>query len=836
MDVRRQAVGKDVGKWQQSVRPLLLLCIALGMAGLLAAVWQNLYNVDLIYLALASGLGFLGLLGALAWVAGLINFTGSVAERPFFDSVADALGDAIVVTDAKGRAIYANAAFLKLASKAGASRLVGIDVLYAGYPDFSEPVYQLAQAAHGRTTMQRDIRVPAGSSVPGAHTDSARWLRLSVAPLSGAAQDGHTLWRLCDITADRHHQESAFSRLQFIITYLDHAPAGFFSTLQDGKVDYVNATLADWLGIDLMAAQGGTLSVADLVGDDAAVLLGALAAVPGGTRTETFPVTLHTKSGAALAVELIHRADFDQAGLPLPTRSMILKRDGEGERAGGLHDKRHMAEFIAAAPVGVAQVNAKGQVVSANPVFLGLSPQLKLHGDLSAALTAGSRSLLNGLLERVMAHRGQRAIEEVVFENAEPRAVQLTAVQFDGVDTGVNIFAVDKTESKTLEVQLAQSQKMQAVGQLASGIAHDFNNVLTPIIGFADLLLAKMRPTDSAFTDVMNIKQNANRAANLVRQLLAFSRKQTMQPKLHALTEAMSDLGNLLGRVLGEKVELEITHGRDLGLVMVDIHQFEQVIINLAVNARDAMPQGGKLYVKTYNMTPAQSREVAHALPEGEYVVCEVRDTGTGIPKDIVEKIWEPFFSTKDVGKGTGLGLSMVYGIIKQTGGYIYCDSEMGKGTAFSIFLPRHYPDTSVVVAAAPASGASETKREDFTGRGRILVVEDEDSVRAFALRALQSRGYTVVEADSGESGLETIENDADGFELILSDVVMPEMDGPTMLAEIRKRGIKTKFIFMSGYAEDAFERNLENPDDFAFLQKPFSLKQLLEKVKDVMG
>jgi two-component system, cell cycle sensor histidine kinase and response regulator CckA len=229
-------------------------------------------------------------------------------------------------------------------------------------------------------------------------------------------------------------------------------------------------------------------------------------------------------------------------------------------------------------------------------------------------------------------------------------------------------------------------------------------------------------------------------------------------------------------------------------------------------------------------------KDVKHALPPGEYVVCEVRDNGSGIPPEILEKIWEPFFSTKDVGKGTGLGLSMVYGIIKQTGGFIYCDSEMGKGTAFSIFLPRQYPEKTVAAVPHAKEETQAAKREDFTGRGRILVVEDEDSVRAFAVRALQSRGYTVVEANSGEAGLEAIDSDKDGFELILSDVVMPEMDGPTMLAEIRKRGNRTKFLFMSGYAEDAFERNLENPDDFGFLQKPFSLKQLLEKVKDSLG
>jgi two-component system, cell cycle sensor histidine kinase and response regulator CckA len=236
--------------------------------------------------------------------------------------------------------------------------------------------------------------------------------------------------------------------------------------------------------------------------------------------------------------------------------------------------------------------------------------------------------------------------------------------------------------------------------------------------------------------------------------------------------------------------------------------------------------------VKTYNISKEQSETFPHAVPEGEYVGVDVQDTGSGIPKDILDKIWEPFFSTKEVGKGTGLGLSMVYGIIKQTGGYIFCESEVGKGTTFRILLPRHYPAVRV---PADVKESVIAKREDLTGNGRILVVEDEDSVRAFAMRALTSRGYTVVEGNSGEVGLEIIESDKDGFELIISDVVMPEMDGPTFLAELRKRGNKTKFLFMSGYAEDAFERNLENPDDFAFLQKPFSLKQLIEKVKNVM-
>jgi two-component system cell cycle sensor histidine kinase/response regulator CckA len=754
-------------------------------------------------------------------------------EQHLFDAVTDALGDAMVVTDEAGRAIYSNAAYLKLASQAGASRLVGIDLLYSGYPDFSEPVYQLAQAATSRQAMQRDVRVAAGSSVPGASADSARWLRLTVSPLNDANFKGHTLWRLVDITADRHHQESAFSRLQFIITYLDHAPAGFFSTLADGKVDYINATLASWIGVDLVEAQGGALSLADLVGADAALQLSSLEPIVGGSHTESFSQNLMTRKGDVIPVTIIHRADFDADGNALPSRSMVLK-EGQVGAAMVSVGADSLRQLAAASPIGVAQISDDGTVISANSEFLALSPKIKLRGRLTQALPQSDGAGLTTAIAEAARQPGKRVVAEAIFESTEPRAARLSFVRF-GADGPTVVFAEDKTESKALEVQLAQSQKMQAVGQLASGIAHDFNNVLTPIIGFADLLLAKMRPQDSAFADIMNIKQNANRAAQLVRQLLAFSRKQTMQPKLHQLTEAMSDLGNLLGRVLGEKIELEIAHGRDLGFVLADIHQFEQVIINLAVNARDAMPKGGKLLVKTYNLSVEQSQTVKHPLPPAEYVVCEVSDTGSGIPKAILEKIWEPFFSTKDVGKGTGLGLSMVYGIVKQSSGFIYCDSEIGKGTTFTIFMPRHYPEKVTAVADVPTEKV-EAKREDFTGRGRILVVEDEDSVRAFALRALQSRGYTVVEADSGESGLEAIENDKDGFELILSDVVMPEMDGPTMLAEIRKRGIKTKFIFMSGYAEDAFERNLENPDDFAFLQKPFSLKQLIEKVKDVMG
>jgi two-component system, cell cycle sensor histidine kinase and response regulator CckA len=810
-----------------SLMPIMVLVLGSGVA---VAAWYLQGSVKPWMLAAGAGLSFLGLVSLFGWLTGLLKLATGDSERHFFDAMMDAMADACVVTDSKGRAIYANAPYLKIASRAGVSRLVGFDVLYSGYSEFAEPIYQLAQAAREGKTLHRDVRLAAGAAAPGAMPERAGWLRISVAALSPNAKGGRVLWRLSDISDDRTHQESAFTRLQFIITYLDHAPVGFFSTLPSGNVDYVNATLAAWLGLDLAQAQGGSLNLVELMGEAGAKQISAVEPVAGSHRIDRFSIPLKSKSGTTELFDLISRTDFDAAGLVLPSRSMVMRRDATDATAGS----ESVAQFLAAVPIGVAEVDDKAVLIGANAGFLDLSTHLKMGGNLAAALSKADALDIAEAVSQVSSHAGAVAEVECVFAGDNPRSVHLTFTKLASLGSRISVFALDRTESKTLEVQLAQSQKMQAVGELASGIAHDFNNVLTPIIGFADLLLAKMRPTDAAFADVMNIKQNANRAANLVRQLLAFSRKQTLQPKVHDLSEALSDLGNLLGRVLGEKTELTISHGRDLGLVLVDIHQFEQVIINLAVNARDAMPKGGKLAVRTYNLRRDKSQDTGHDLPPADYVVCEVEDTGSGIPKEILDKIWAPFFTTKEVGKGTGLGLSMVYGIVKQTGGYIYCDSVVGKGTTFKIYLPQHVPDASAPVI--PAAVVAAPKREDFSGRGRILVVEDEDSVRAFAVRALTSRGFTVMEADSGEVALEVIDADKDGFELILSDVVMPEMDGPTMLKELRKRKNTTKVIFMSGYAEEAFERNLEGPADFAFLQKPFSLKQLVEKVKEVMG
>jgi two-component system, cell cycle sensor histidine kinase and response regulator CckA len=377
------------------------------------------------------------------------------------------------------------------------------------------------------------------------------------------------------------------------------------------------------------------------------------------------------------------------------------------------------------------------------------------------------------------------------------------------------------------------------VGQLAGGIAHDFNNVLSAIMMANDFLLNAHKPTDPSFQDIMQIKQNATRAATLVRQLLAFSRRQTLRPQVLDLGDALSDLTMLLRRLIGEKVKLDLVHGRDLWPVKVDVSQFEQVVVNLAVNARDAMPEGGKLTVKTANVTTDEATQMSYkGMPAADYVRIDISDTGTGIPADIVDKIFEPFFSTKEVGKGTGLGLSTVYGIVKQTGGFVYVDSEAGKGTSFRIFLPRHRPELDAQPEPQVAKGAAAEPpkpRPDLTGQGTILLVEDEDGLRSLNARGLRSRGYSVIEASNGIEAMEALEEKDGAVDLVVSDVVMPEMDGPTLLREMRKRNPNLKIIFVSGYAEEAFDKSLPENEQFAFLPKPFALSALVEKVKETM-
>ncbi|TIS90633.1 MAG: response regulator, partial [Mesorhizobium sp.] len=597
----------------------------------------------------------------------------------------------------------------------------------------------------------------------------------------------------------------------------------------------------------------GAVTLPDIVAGDGMALVRSVKADPGTTRNAVIDLDLTTMTGEALPVRFMHRVSASREGVGGPTRTIVLNRtQGEDASADLRASEVRFTRFFNSTPMAIAGVDASGRILRTNAPFLSLFSSVvdrdavDRRVRLDTVIHDRDRPAFAAAFEKARQRQADIEPIDTVLPGNEERHIRfyVNAVADgtggEGAEESAIVYAVETTEQKALEGQMAQSQKMQAVGQLAGGIAHDFNNVLTAIIMASDLLLTNHRPSDPSFPDIMNIKQNANRAASLVRQLLAFSRKQTLRPEVLNLTDVLADLRMLLARLVGNDIKLKVDHGRDLWPVKVDIGQFEQVVVNLAVNARDAMPAGGDLTVRTRNVTAEESKTFPYReLAAADYVMVEVEDTGSGIAPDVLKKIFEPFFTTKEVGKGTGLGLSMVYGIIKQTGGFIFCDSEVGKGSTFRIFLPRHIAEAKKAAEPGEAPAAAAVKLadsiKDLSGSATVLLVEDEDAVRMGGMRALTSRGYTVHEASSGVEALEVFEALGGKVDIVVSDVVMPEMDGPTLLGELRKRQPDIKFVFVSGYAEDAFARNLPAEAHFGFLPKPFSLKQLATIVKDVL-
>ncbi len=503
----------------------------------------------------------------------------------------------------------------------------------------------------------------------------------------------------------------------------------------------------------------------------------------------------------------------------------------------GEESTAHVRSLIALLPTGIALVGADGRFAFMNDAFVRAAhvntdaPPL-YPGDL---VVREDKSTLADAVRRFAAGAAHAMDLTVRFGPAPDEAVSISIASARGLgDAAVLLSLRDAGEEGQLKRQVAQATKMQAVGQLAGGVAHDFNNILTAIIGHCDLMLMRHSPGDSDYDDIQQILLNSNRAAALTRQLLAFSRQQTLRPQVLQLPDIISEVSNLLKRLLGETVELVVNHGRNLGPVRADPGQLEQVVVNLAVNARDAMlaksPNGGgTLTIETLSVAAHEVRAMDDdVLPVGDYTALRISDTGSGIPADVLAHIWEPFFTTKEVGKGTGLGLSTVYGIIKQSGGFIFAESEPGKGAVFTIYLPVH-------TAPEPAAQLNAPKpvQGDLWGSGTILLVEDEAMVRAVAERALARQGYTVLTAENGEAALELLEKSGKP-DLLISDVVMPTMDGPTMVRHARKKYPDLKIIFMSGYAEEQLRKSIDI-DKVAFLPKPFSVQQLAELARSVM-
>ena len=543
-------------------------------------------------------------------------------------------------------------------------------------------------------------------------------------------------------------------------------------------------------------------------------------------------------------------SDADQA----PSLMLLVDSTvgiGSGWEGSGKAAIPQLEALLSALPLGLALTDRDGRFLFANKAFLravereeqGLPqfPSDLVVREDKAAMADTVRRFAKGATAS-----GDMAVR-LANHKEEPVSIGLAGVRGLG-DAAVLLSISDSTEEKRLRRQVAQATKMQAVGQLAGGVAHDFNNVLTAIIGYCDLMLLRHTPGDSDYDDIQQIKANSNRAASLTRQLLAFSRQQTLRPVVLQLPDVVSEVSQLLKRLMGDKIEFSVRHDRELGSVRADPQQLEQVIINLAVNARDAMQSNamkrgqdnwkGRLTLATRRVSARDVRKMGiDIMPADDYTVLIVQDTGGGIPEDHLNKIFEPFFTTKEQGKGTGLGLSTVYGIVKQSNGFIFSDNVQGPdgntiGARFTVYLPVHKGELPAVMRSEEPE---EAKATEWSAGGNLLLVEDEDMVRAVAERALVRAGYTVTTACDGEEGLAAIANGSTEFDLIVSDVVMPAMDGPAMARAIRRVKPDIPLLFMSGYAEEQLRNDIDI-DNMHFIPKPFSVQQINAKVAEVLG
>lgn len=677
-------------------------------------------------------------------------------------------------------------------------------------------------------------------------------------------------WTLHNITAKQNMDYVFKEECSYLHDFLDDLPVGLYTVDKDYRIGYVNNNFAGFLGYSAHQLIGSSLQ--DFLTSDSSIPLkkdfwfGPVHFVNHhGETSETFVFqsSYREKEKIMLRGVVVHQ---------LPTPADLQQQVNKSlDEINWLFNN---------SPIGILFVSSEGKVVNTNPKaaeLFGLSD----HNDnnsLFASLTAENSNLLQTAFAKATSQPSSLNIE-LKTENHSLNLYINALRRLHQKPTNDNaefiIYVIDATKQKSLEVQVSQAQKMQAVGQLAGGVAHDFNNLLTAMIGFTDLLLQRHGVGDPSFADLIQIKQNANRATSLVRQLLAFSRKQPLLPKLIDITDNFADLSQMLKRILGEKIKLVFNHGSELGYIKVDPNQFSQVIINLAVNAKDAMNGNGTLTISTRTYTLTEKYAFGDdIISPGDFVVIDVEDTGCGIPQENLSRIFDPFFTTKEniVGSGTGLGLAMVYGIVRQTEGFIRVNSVLGSGTTFSIYLPRfeNAPEEETTAAPSPVvtgrSGQtilqvqetlstpsninqkiimglnisntidrSHTAAAKGSRPARILFVEDEDSVRAFGVRALRKKGYEVVDSNSAENALDILQQDSN-FDLLLTDMVLPGLSGAQLTNKVKEKLPSLAVILASGYSEDIARQEVDNTNEFDFITKPYSLGDLTAKVFDVLN
>ncbi|MEY2759125.1 MAG: hypothetical protein RIR33_2903 [Pseudomonadota bacterium] len=755
----------------------------------------------------------------------------------------EALGEPALISDRGGASVAANRAYQELAQLAhevgDSAHAPSVDRLFSSNPGMAAPIYRLSKAA--KTGVPRTELLPAllfGDSLTPTQFEA------SVAPLGKT----RALWRLRKVDASAAAGGSVDARA----LYVEDAPVGFFSARRDNRVVYINQTLRQMLGLpdgehalrleDIMRPEGLKLVKRDVRGQSSQRAEVILRARDGVETAATLITTWSGKGGDALTRSIVYVANASEQTARRTAPAIATAATAEERVSGGRIDDSMFTD----APLGIVRLDGEGVesavMLDANRALVEMTGGRAQPGARFADLFVADQGTAALAAELAKALDGARTFK---LAGSADRSADVF-VMLDRQGRPAAAYVIDTTEKRDLEKRLAQGEKLQALGNMAGGLAHEFNNILAGIILNVDKLQIRHPPGDPTFFELKSINEFAARGAQLVRTMLAFTRQQTFVPEVFDVTDALSDYYTLLRDIIDERIKLDIVHGRDLPRIKADKGQLETVVTNLCTNARDAMIEkngGGRLLIRTSRSDAAAARKDGFVhVTDGDYALIEVVDDGGGIAPEILEKIFEPFFTTKAEGKGTGLGLATCYGIVKQLGGFIYPVSKVGRGTTFKIFLPawtgvvEEAPAESMLEAptAAPVAEPVQASRGggDLAGRGSILLVEDEDGVRGIAAQLLQSFGYQVVEASDGEQALEIIKQQAGTIDLLISDVVMPGMDGPALLKEARPWLTKTRVMFISGYAERDLAKALEDDRAISFLPKPFTLKQLAERVK----
>ena len=746
----------------------------------------------------------------------------------------EALDEAVMIADSGGAPQAANKAYFEimdvaLMGQGESDTPVSVDRMFSAAPGLAAPIFRLSKAAKAGDPHRETL--PAMT----LGTDSLPvQFEVSVAPLKGE----RAVWRLRRISSN----DQATGATDMRALYVEDAPMGFFTSSADGTITYANSWLREMLGLPETAKN---IRLDDVMRPEFVKTLrrDRKSGMPGRA-----DIMIRSRDGVEVPVQTI--TTWNGKGADAMGRSVVIANthsmlEGEGRMLAASASRPPRVDgdpMFDDAPFGAARLEGSslsGAIITdANRALMGLA---------DGGASPGTR-----FIDLFLSEDGENKLRERLLDAIDkPVGLKLTGddekhvnvfVTLDGRGQPAVAYVIDMTEQKALEMRLAQGEKMSAIGKLAGGVAHDFNNVLTGIMLNNDHLMSLHPVGDPSFDNLKKIHEFSVRAKDLVQMLLAYARQQTFRREVFEPGEFLSEFAILLGQLIDERIDFNVVHGRDLPMIKADRNQLETAIINLSTNARDAMlmdgGRGGSLTIKTSRATEQDAyKNNFRFVDEGEYLLIEVIDTGCGITAENLDNIFNPFFTTKPKNLGTGLGLSTVYGIIKQSSGYICPISEVGKGTTFQIYLPAlkadEIPEPDIV---EPEKLMEEPAPTDFSGRGRILLVEDEDGVRAIAAAQLKSRGYDVEEACDGEDALDILEEEPGKFDLIISDVVMPGIDGPTLIKEAKDLLGNAKILFMSGYAERDVAEKLDGDREVGFMSKPFTVKQLSERVKNELA